>query len=205
VIVPFWTCIFDPHLCLDHLLSTTACSTRSCSRCIWSRRRWWGSPPTVRCTRLVFSYLPVMSLPLYASWPNSSPRAAGVASDLGSSPRQAFWLVTFRCSLPVVGAGVLLFFIPIVGESSSLIAAGSRLADDRRPVAGILHQNDWAGCLGGGGGACCLLLLRHCAVRPPAARPIRGAMMMRAPNHCPASTSRRGRWPGLLYLPIVIL
>src|SRR4029078_10840601 len=44
------------------------------------------------------------------------PSLLEAASDLGASPGRAFWLVTFPLSLPGVGAGALLCFIPIVGE-----------------------------------------------------------------------------------------
>jgi putrescine transport system permease protein len=44
------------------------------------------------------------------------PSLLEAASDLGASPLRAFWLVTFPLSLPGVGAGALLCFIPIVGE-----------------------------------------------------------------------------------------
>jgi putrescine transport system permease protein len=38
------------------------------------------------------------------------------AADLGCTRARAFWLVTLPLSLPGVAAGVLLCFIPIVGE-----------------------------------------------------------------------------------------
>jgi putrescine transport system permease protein len=38
------------------------------------------------------------------------------AADLGASPMQTFWRITFPLSLPAVGAGVSLCFIPMVGE-----------------------------------------------------------------------------------------
>jgi putrescine transport system permease protein len=38
------------------------------------------------------------------------------AADLGASPLVAFWRVTLPLSLPGVWAGVLLVFIPAVGE-----------------------------------------------------------------------------------------
>ena len=65
---------------------------------------------------LVYSYLPFMILPLYATLARLDPALLEAAGDLGSSPRQAFWLVTVPLSLPGIGAGVLLCFIPIVGE-----------------------------------------------------------------------------------------
>jgi putrescine transport system permease protein len=65
---------------------------------------------------IVYSYLPFMILPLYATLAKQQPALLEAAEDLGASPARAFWLVTFPLSLPGIGAGVLLCFIPIVGE-----------------------------------------------------------------------------------------
>src|SRR6204780_2053598 len=76
----------------------------------------WLSTDSAMVLGMVYSYLPFMILPLYATLARMEPALLEAASDLGSSPRNAFWLVTFPLSLPGVGAGVLLCFIPIVGE-----------------------------------------------------------------------------------------
>ena len=65
---------------------------------------------------IVYSYLPFMILPLYASLEKVSPTLIEAAEDLGSRPWKAFWQVTFPLSLPGVFAGCLLVFIPAVGE-----------------------------------------------------------------------------------------
>jgi putrescine transport system permease protein len=76
----------------------------------------WLSTDSAMYLGIVYSYLPFMILPLYASLARMEPALLEAAADLGSSPRQAFWLVTFPLSLPGVAAGILLCFIPIVGE-----------------------------------------------------------------------------------------
>lgn len=65
---------------------------------------------------IVYSYLPFMILPLYASLEKINPSLLEAAEDLGSTPLKAFWQVTFPLSLPGVIAGCLLVFIPAVGE-----------------------------------------------------------------------------------------
>ena len=76
----------------------------------------WLSTDSAMILGIVYSYLPFMILPLYATLAKIEPALLEAASDLGASPRAAFWLVTFPLSLPGVGAGCLLCFIPIVGE-----------------------------------------------------------------------------------------
>jgi putrescine transport system permease protein len=76
----------------------------------------WLSTDSAMYLGIVYSYLPFMILPLYATLAKMEPALLEAASDLGASPRGAFWLVTFPLSLPGVGAGCLLCFIPIVGE-----------------------------------------------------------------------------------------
>jgi len=76
----------------------------------------WLSTDSAMYLGMVYSYLPFMILPLYATLAKMDPALLEAASDLGASPRRAFWLVTFPLSLPGVAAGTLLCFIPIVGE-----------------------------------------------------------------------------------------
>jgi putrescine transport system permease protein len=65
---------------------------------------------------LVYAYLPFMVLPLYAVLERQPAELLEAAADLGCTPVQAFWRVTFPTSAPGVGAGALLCFIPMVGE-----------------------------------------------------------------------------------------
>jgi putrescine transport system permease protein len=65
---------------------------------------------------LVYSYLPFMILPLYATLERMDPALIEAAQDLGASPSRAFRDVTWPLARPGVIAGSLLVFIPAVGE-----------------------------------------------------------------------------------------
>jgi putrescine transport system permease protein len=65
---------------------------------------------------IVYSYLPFMVLPLYATLEKMDETLLEAAADLGCPPIQAFWKITFPLSLPGVVAGCFLVFIPITGE-----------------------------------------------------------------------------------------
>jgi putrescine transport system permease protein len=117
VIVPFWTSflirIYAWINILQHdgLLNKTLLGLH-----LISAPLVWLSTDSAMYLGIVYSYLPFMILPLYATLAKMEPALLEAASDLGASPLAAFWMVTFPLSLPGVGAGCLLCFIPIVGE-----------------------------------------------------------------------------------------
>ena len=117
VIIPFWTSflirIYAWINILQHdgLLNSVLLALHLVSTPVV-----WLSTDSAMILGIVYSYLPFMILPLYATLAKMEPALLEAAADLGSSPLAAFWLVTFRLSLPGIGAGVLLCFIPIVGE-----------------------------------------------------------------------------------------
>ncbi len=76
----------------------------------------WLSSDTAIYIGLVYSYLPFMVMPLYANLASLDETLLEAAADLGCPRWKAFWLVTVPLSLPGVAAGVLLCFIPAVGE-----------------------------------------------------------------------------------------
>jgi len=65
---------------------------------------------------IVYSYLPFLVLPLYASLERLDETLLEAAEDLGCPAWQAFWKITLPLSLPGVIAGCFLVFIPAVGE-----------------------------------------------------------------------------------------
>ena len=65
---------------------------------------------------IVYSYLPFMVLPLYATLEKLDPTLLEAASDLGRPPWRSFLEVTLPLSLPGVIAGSMLVFIPATGE-----------------------------------------------------------------------------------------
>src|SRR5437588_4830259 len=76
----------------------------------------WLASDTAVYIGMVYSYLPFMVLPLYASLEKMDESLIEAAADLGCPRWKAFWLVTLPLAMPGVIAGALLCFIPIVGE-----------------------------------------------------------------------------------------
>jgi spermidine/putrescine transport system permease protein len=75
---------------------------------------------------LTYNFLPFMILPIYASLERIDVRLIEGAKDLYSSASSAFWHVTLPLSAPGVVAGVLLTFIPAVGDYVNALFLGSQ-------------------------------------------------------------------------------
>ena len=76
----------------------------------------WISTDTAIFIGIVYTYLPFMVLPIYATLERMDETLLEAAADLGCPRWKAFWLVTVPVALPGVVAGSILCFIPIVGE-----------------------------------------------------------------------------------------
>ncbi|GIK99714.1 MAG: ABC transporter permease [Alphaproteobacteria bacterium] len=64
---------------------------------------------------LVYAFLPSAVFPIYAALQPINRSLLEAARDLGASPLQAFWRVTFPLSLPGVIAASLFVFVPSMG------------------------------------------------------------------------------------------
>ena len=65
---------------------------------------------------IVYGYLPLLVLPVYASLERMDWSLVDAASDLGATGLTAFREITLRLTMPGLITGVLLVFIPMMGE-----------------------------------------------------------------------------------------
>jgi len=94
---------------------------------------------------IIYSYLPFMVLPLFATLEKLDPTLLEAAADLGSPPWRAFLDVTVPQSLPGVIAGCMLVFIPAVGEFviPSLLGGPNNLMIGRVLWDEFFGNHDW--------------------------------------------------------------
>ena len=209
VIVPFWTSflirIYAWINILQHdgLLNQILLALHLVSQPVV-----WLSTDSAMYIGIVYSYLPFMILPLYATLAKMEPVLEEAASDLGAPRWQVFWLVTFPLSLPGVGAGVLLCFIPIVGEFviPDLLAGSNSLMIGQTLWLEFFTNKDWPVASAAAIVLLVVLLVAAAALRPAAAAAAGGAAEAR-------EVSRLSRFNiaslalglAFLYLPILIL
>ena len=94
---------------------------------------------------IVYSYLPFMILPLYATLERLDVAIEEAASDLGARPSRVFLDVTLPLSTPGIVAGSLLVFIPAVGEYviPALLGGSGNLMIGRVLFDEFFANRDW--------------------------------------------------------------
>jgi putrescine transport system permease protein len=94
---------------------------------------------------IIYSYLPFMVLPLFATLEKLDNTLLEAAGDLGSPPWRAFLDVTLPQSIPGVIAGSMLVFIPAVGEFviPSLLGGPDNLMIGRVLWDEFFGNHDW--------------------------------------------------------------
>jgi putrescine transport system permease protein len=117
IILPFWTSFLLRVYALEGIIRETGLLN--------SALLWLGiidHPLQIMRTTLavylgiIYSYLPFMVLPLFATLEKLDRSLLEAAADLGSPPWRTFVDVTLPLSMPGVIAGSMLVFIPAVGE-----------------------------------------------------------------------------------------
>jgi len=90
---------------------------------------------------LVYTFLPFMILPIYASVERLDPALVDAALDLGASPSGAVRRVILPLTWPGIAAGVLLVFVPALG----LYAVNDVLGGGRVDMIGNVIENQFRG------------------------------------------------------------
>jgi putrescine transport system permease protein len=117
IVLPFWTSFLLRVYALESLIRDTGLINS-----VLMRLGLIASPLHMLRTTfavylgIVYTYLPFMVLPLYATLEKLDVTLLEAAADLGSRPWRAFVDVTLPLSVPGVVAGSLLVFIPAIGE-----------------------------------------------------------------------------------------
>jgi spermidine/putrescine transport system permease protein len=83
---------------------------------------------------VVYNYLPLMILPLYVAFERIDPALTEASKDLGANRLKTFVQVTMPLAVPGAIAGMLLVFIPLMGD----YITASLLGGAKGSMAGVL-------------------------------------------------------------------
>jgi putrescine transport system permease protein len=173
VVLPFWTSFLIRIYAWMNILQHDGLLNRLLLALhIVREPQVWLATDTAIYIGIVYSYLPFMVLPLYAVLEKLDQSLIEAAADLGCPRWKTFWLVTLPLSSPGVLAGVLLCFIPIVGE----FVIPDLLGGSRAPMIGqtiwmeFFGNKDWPAAAAVAVVLVCLLVtpivfFRHQAMR----------------------------------------
>jgi spermidine/putrescine transport system permease protein len=94
---------------------------------------------------LIYTYTPMMVLPLYATILKIDSSLTEAARDLGASRFGAFFDVTFKLSLTGIFAGTLLVFIPALGSFAipAILGGTDSVMIGNIIENQLLHIGDW--------------------------------------------------------------
>ena len=94
---------------------------------------------------MVYTYLPFMILPLYATLSKMDLRLLEAAADLGATPWVGFWKITVPLSKAGIIAGSMLVFIPCIGEYviPDMLGGPQSLMIGRVLYDEFFSNNDW--------------------------------------------------------------
>jgi len=109
VLVPFWTSFLIRTYALKIILDSHGYLAKYLGINIMYTKYAVG-------VGLVYNYLPLFIIPVFASLERMDWSLIEAASDLGAHPLNAFRQITLRLTLPGVVTGALLVFIPMSGE-----------------------------------------------------------------------------------------
>ena len=94
---------------------------------------------------LVYGYLPLMILPLYAALERINPDVREAALDLGARPLRILRTVTIPLVLPGIVAGCVFVFVPSLGNFPvpQLLGGGRRIMVGNLVNQQFLEARDW--------------------------------------------------------------
>jgi spermidine/putrescine transport system permease protein len=94
---------------------------------------------------LLYAYLPLMVLPLYASIERLGPAPRLAAADLGAGPVASFLRVTLPLTLPGILAGCIFVFVPSLANFivPDLLGGGKRVMVGNLIQSQFFEARDW--------------------------------------------------------------
>jgi len=109
ILVPFWTSFLIRTYALKIILDPNGYLAQNLGIDIMFTKYAVG-------VGLVYNYLPLFIIPVFASLERMDWSLVEAATDLGAKPFNAFRQITLRLTMPGVVTGALLVFIPMSGE-----------------------------------------------------------------------------------------
>jgi len=118
MIAPFWISYMMRMLAWIDLLQTNGYINKALVNLhvISAPVNWLGGKSVTVVLGLVYGYIPYLILVLYAGLDRIDQRLIEAGRDLGLSRTQTFVTITLRLSRPAIITGMLITFLPMIGD-----------------------------------------------------------------------------------------
>jgi ABC-type spermidine/putrescine transport system permease subunit I len=116
VIIPFWTSFIVRTYAIENLLGPGGPVDHLATLLGFPNGLVLLYTPAAIGIGILYSYLPLMVLPIYVSLERIDVSVLDAAGDLGARPRRAFWRVTVPLAAPGILVGCVIVGIPALGE-----------------------------------------------------------------------------------------
>ncbi|WP_201274586.1 ABC transporter permease [Mycolicibacterium sp. CH28] len=95
---------------------------------------------------VVYNYLPLMVLPLYVALERLDPKLLEASRDLGGTAWDTLWRVTVPLAAPGATAGLLLVFVPLMGDyiTPTVLGGASGSMVGQMVAAQFQSAQNWA-------------------------------------------------------------
>lgn len=146
IVVPFWTSFLIRIYAWIALLKPEGLINHMLIQMGWIRAPLplFGNDLAI-VIGIAYSYLPFMVLPLYATLEKLDWSLEEAARDLGATRMRAFWRVTFPQTHRGIIAGILLVFVPALGEFiiPDLLGGSDTLMIGKVLWSEFFNNRDW--------------------------------------------------------------
>lgn len=115
VLVPYWTNFLVRTIGWQIVLSPTGFVLQGMKGLGLGTPQLLDTPGAVQLG-VVYNYLPLMILPLYVTLERLDGRLLEASRDLGANAFETFRRVTLPLAMPGIAAGLLLVFVPLMGD-----------------------------------------------------------------------------------------
>lgn len=140
VMIPFWTSfLIRTYAWIQILKSEGLLNSVLKSVHLISTPIEWLYTPTAVLIGLIYTFLPFMILPIFASAEKLDSALIEAAHDLGAGPLRVFSSVIIPLTWPGIAAGTLLVFVPAIG----MFAVTDLLGGAQVPLIGNVIQNQF--------------------------------------------------------------
>ncbi len=143
IILPMWINFILRTQALQNILSIIQSSINSVLASMHLQGITLMFTPFAVILGLVYNYLPFMVLPIYTSLEKLDYKVIEAAQDLGAGKLSVFYRVTLPLTMPGIGSGIIMVFVPVI----STFVISEKMGGGKFNLIGNIIQEQFLGTM----------------------------------------------------------